>query len=142
MKQHKYNARAGWYTPDVRGPFPKASQPNLIHFDSMLEVKYAKQLELRTCANDILGWERSHENWDFNLRREKPYRANSQIKPDFIYWENDGTQVWVEVKGYARQESLTQIRRAILCYPERKLLIYTKDGTHTAEQYLLLVGRK
>jgi len=141
MIKHKFNARAGWYTADLRGPFPKNSQPGLIHFDSKLEVIYARQLELLTISNGILGWQRSYENWDFNERAPKPYRANSQIKPDFKYWESDGTPVWVEVKGYARKESLTQIRRAIKYFPERKLLIYTSNGTHTPENYLQLVGK-
>jgi len=136
MKQHKYNARAGWYTPDLQGPFPKGRYPNLIHFDSQLEVRFARTLELRTRANDILGWVRNYDAWDFNTKRTTPYRANSRIKPDFLYWENDGTEVWVEVKGMARRESLTQISRAIKYFPERKLLIHTRQGTFTPEYYL------
>jgi hypothetical protein len=152
MKQHKYKARGGWYTRDLHGPITDRDSPyyfgnrdELIHFDSELEVKFAKQLQLRERAGDIIGWKRNYEPWDFNERSTKLFRANSRIKPDFVYWERKQLQVlpvWVEVKGMPRKESLTQIRRAIKFFPERKLLIYTKEGIFDAEHYIQIVRRK
>ena len=64
-------------------------------YDSKFEAGYAQELELRKKAGDIKDWI-SQEVLDLNVNG---YRVCT-YKIDFIIFHNDGTEEYVETKGY------------------------------------------
>ena len=47
--------------------------------------------------------------------------------PDFKIYQNDGTVVYHEVKGYMDSKSATKIKRMAKYYPNIKLIVIQKE---------------
>ena len=133
MKKHKYKAKPGWYDASLT---PCDKKDGVYYFHSQLEVRTAKELQLLKKAGKIIWWKHHPEIWDFNTRRDTPYRANSSYRPDFKVAETEFNMYWIEDKGYNYSGSLTKIKRACKLFPERKLLIKTTNNTYLAKDYL------
>jgi hypothetical protein len=94
-----------------------------IFFRSDWEYRYAKHLEKLKELKQILMWE--HEPKVFWFLEIK--RGTRSYLPDFRVTNNDGSQYWVEVKGYFDRKSITKIKRFYKYYPNEKLVIVDKN---------------
>jgi len=89
-----------------------------VTYDSKKEAKYAEELYLRVCANDIYSW-----------RRQVPLRLNVQghhickAVVDFVIMHNDGSIEYVEVKGY--ETAVYKLKRKLIAalYPDIKYTV-------------------
>lgn len=93
-----------------------------IFFRSGWEVKYAVYLQFLKESHAIKEWE--HEPKTFWFDEIK--RGVRSFLPDFRVTREDGTQYWVEVKGYMDPKSRTKIKRFGKYYPDEKLYIADK----------------
>jgi hypothetical protein len=112
-KPRTFIAKQSWQEIDGRKIF----------FRSDWEHKYAIYLQILKCKNVIQEWE--HEPLIFWFNEIK--RGVRSYKPDFRVTNPDGTQYWIEVKGYMDSRSATKIKRFKKYYPEEKLLVIGKE---------------
>lgn len=91
-----------------------------IYFRSGLELKYAKILQFRLEAGDILNYEYEPETFYF----EGIKRGVTNYKPDFKVYKNDGSHYYIEVKGYLDAKSKTKIKRFRKYFPDEKIILY------------------
>ncbi len=152
MTRPFYNARriksvASWYDAALN---PCDKEHGVYYFRSKLELMCAQRLQIEKQEGRILSWSTGKKmkagHWDFNLNARKPYRANSQYTLDFEVnfsrlWEPKPSMprivesdYWVEVKG--SPQGIIKIERALKHYPERRLMVYDKDGMQPAQAYL------
>jgi len=92
-------------------------------FRSWWEVDYACYLEILRKHNRIKDWEYEPQTfWFENIKR-----GTRSYLPDFRITEIDGSQYFVEVKGYMDKKSLTKLKRMNKYYPEVKILMVKKE---------------
>ena len=76
-------------------------------YDSVAEVIYAKELELRRKARDIKKWERQYKiSFDANGEHICDHYV------DFLVHHNDGTKELVEIKG--KETDVWKLKRQML----------------------------
>jgi hypothetical protein len=73
----------------------KSTQYQGIAYHSKLEAAYAEELTLRQMAKDIKGWDRQVP---LDLKVNGVHITNYYI--DFVIQHNDGSQEFVECKGF------------------------------------------
>jgi hypothetical protein len=79
-------------------------------FDSQLERDWAKYLQFLKEHGEIRRWEYhpcKFSFWEMGYRN-KPY----EYTPDFLVYENDGTKIYQETKGYMEKKDISRFRRA------------------------------
>ncbi len=89
------------------------------YYRSRWEANYARYLEWLKNTKNIMFWE--HEPKVFWFEGIK--RGTVSYLPDFRIWENDGKEVYHEVKGWMDARSKTKIRRMKKYHPTVKLII-------------------
>jgi hypothetical protein len=113
-----------------------------LYFQSMLECRFAKLLELLKgfpeLSESILGhrvarW--GYETRRFDFRRDSPDIENPKLKgksfgavcytPDFQVWTPEGAVIFYECKGYMDKKSFTKLRAFNLYCPSQKLVLVT-----------------
>jgi hypothetical protein len=105
-----------------------------IWFRSRWEANYGRYLEWLKCLGNIREWE--HEPKVFWFLEIK--RGTRSYLPDFRITENDGSQVFHEVKGWMDPKSKTKIKRMALYHPDVKLVVVGRSGYRALEK---MVGR-
>jgi len=119
----------------------KLNKNGKYYFHSKLELETArilyhtKSIYLYFNYGSLISWTHHPEKWDFNTRREKPFRNYSTYTPDFEVKCEHGT-FWIECKGFNYPGSLTKIKRAVELFPERPLFVKTHNEIMTADEYL------
>lgn len=93
-------------------------------FRSSWEANYARYLEWLKVHKQIAEWE--HEPTTFWF--EEIRRGTRSYLPDFRVTENDGRQIYHEVKGWMDDASKTKIRRMAIYYPEVTLIVIDSRG--------------
>lgn len=83
-------------------------------FRSRWERNYARHLEARKSAGEILDW--SHEPKTFWFEAIK--RGTRSYLPDFLVTEMDGSETYVEVKGWMDPKSKTKLKRMAKYHPD------------------------
>ena len=94
-----------------------------MYFRSSWEFYYSLFLEKLKQQKKILDWE--HEPQCFFYEQIK--RGTRSYLPDFRVTYLDGTQEYVETKGYMDSASKTKIKRMRIYYPEIKLRVVEKE---------------
>jgi hypothetical protein len=93
------------------------------YFRSLWEVDYACYLNILRKYKRIKEWEYEPQTFWF----EKIKRGTRSYLPDFRITDQDGSQYFVEVKGYYDKKNLTKLRRMKKYYPEVKLLMVNRE---------------
>lgn len=86
-------------------------------YRSTWEVNVAAYLEFLKNKGEIKEWE--YEPTVFWFETIK--RGVRSYKPDFRVTENDGTQYYIEVKGWMDKKSKTKLKRMRIYYPAIKI---------------------
>ena len=93
------------------------------YFRSWWEVDYACYLEILKRYKRIKEWEYEPQTfWFENIKR-----GTRSYLPDFRITDQDGSQYFVEVKGYMDAKSLTKLKRMKKYHPEVRLLMVNKE---------------
>ena len=104
--------KRGWYECNGKRIFMRSGW----------ELKYARILDARIDAGEILKWEYEAETFEF----EKIKRGTRSYTPDFKIWLPDGSVVFHEVKGWMDAKSKTRIKRMAKYFPDVTLVIISK----------------
>lgn len=108
------NTGAGWFqTADGRR----------FYLRSTWELKYAKYLDFLKGKSLIKDWTYEPETFWFEGIR----RGTNNYKPDFRTEMNDGTVIYVEVKGFWDKKSLTKMKRMAKYHPEVQIKKVDKE---------------
>lgn len=70
---------------------------------------------------EIMKWEYEPDTFDFPVKR-----GTRHYTPDFKVWENDGSVVYYEVKGYMTQKGQTALKRMKKYHPDVKVVLVDK----------------
>ena len=92
---------------------------------------YIKQSGIRTLSNRLKEWQ--YEPYTFWFEDIK--RGNRHYTPDFHIDFTDGTDCWIEVKGYLRPGDRTKLKRFKKYYPEDFKKLWVIVGTDKTETY-------
>ncbi len=93
------------------------------YFRSRWEFNYALYLQLLKTTGKISGWE--HEPRTFWFK--KILRGVRSYLPDFRVIHLNGSQEYVEVKGFMDARSATKLKRMGIYYPEIHIRVVDKD---------------
>ena len=89
------------------------------YFRSRWEANYAHTLQLYLEKGEIKQWEYEPETFWF----EGIKRGVCSYKPDFRVTENNGEQIYHEVKGWMDKQSFTKLKRMKLYHPAIKIRV-------------------
>jgi len=104
-------------------------------YRSSWEVNIAAYYEFLKNKNKIKDWEYEPTVfWFENIKR-----GVRSYKPDFRITNNDGSQYYVEVKGWMDDKSKTKIKRMKIYYPEIKLEILGSDRYKSISKYSSII---
>jgi len=92
-----------------------------IYVRSSWEANFARYLNWMKERNEIKKWEYEADTFDFPIKRGVRFYT-----PDFKVWENDGSIIYYEIKGWMTQRGATAIKRFRKYYPEEKLILIEK----------------
>ena len=106
-----------------------------IYARSRWEANIGRMLELRRASGDIAKWE--HEPITFWF--EKIKRGVRSYKPDFRITENDGSQSYIEVKGWMDARSKTTLSRMKRYHPDVKIDVIESKRYAAIQQQLKTV---
>jgi Protein of unknown function (DUF1064) len=107
--------RSKYHNRRTVGPAPDGGERL---YDSKKEAEYARVLDYRQTAGEVLDW---------TPQPRIPLVVNGvkvcEYRPDFlvIYW--DGVEELVEVKGFATREWRLKSKLLAALYPERRLVV-------------------
>ena len=89
------------------------------YYRSRWEANYARYLQWLKERGEIINW--AHEPKTFWFDGVK--RGTVSYLPDFCVTENNGTEVYHEVKGWMDKRSLTKLKRMKKYHPTVKLIV-------------------
>jgi len=92
-----------------------------IYVRSSWEANFARYLNWMKEKREIKDWKYEVDTFDFPIKRGVRFYT-----PDFKVWENDGSIVYYEVKGWMTQRGATAIKRFRKYYPDKKLILIEK----------------
>jgi len=92
-----------------------------IYVRSSWEANFARYLNWMKAEGSIKKWEYEADTFDFPIKR-----GVRSYMPDFKVWENDGSIIYYEVKGWMTQRGATAIKRFRKYYPEQTLILIEK----------------
>lgn len=93
------------------------------YFRSLYEIRYGRYLEFLKEKRQISDW--FHEPKTFWFETIK--RGHNNYKPDFLVIHLNGSEEWIECKGYMDAGSRVKIQRFNKFFPHLKLRIVEKD---------------
>lgn len=96
--------------------------PKRKYYRSRWEANYARYLEWLRERGEIKSW--AHEPKIFWFEGIK--RGTVSYLPDFCVTENNGTEVYHEVKGWMDKRSITKLKRMKKYYPNVKLVVIAR----------------
>jgi len=114
MPRNNSSWKAGWRTI---GGIKK-------YYRSRWEANYARYLEWLKQKGEIADWK--HEPTTFWFENIK--RGVRSYLPDFLVTENNGKQVYHEVKGWMDPKSKTKLKRMAKYYPDIPILLIDKSA--------------
>jgi hypothetical protein len=91
-------------------------------FRSSWEANIARWLNWRIERGELLSWEHEPRTFTFPA-----LRGAVCYTPDFRVVHADGSEEWLEVKGYETSRDRTKWRRLAKHYPEVKLTVIGPD---------------
>lgn len=91
-------------------------------FRSAWEANYARYLKWLKEQGQIKDWFFEDREWEFPVKR-----GNRFYKSDFRVIENNGDEVFYEVKGWLDKDSRVKLERMERYYPDVKIIVV--DGT-------------
>ncbi len=100
----KYNAKKAVY------------QGHLYH--SAKEAAYARDLDLRVKAGELESWRRQ-----VSVPLAVNGRTICRYIVDFVERYHDGTETYIELKGYPHPVGELKLKLFAACYPDRQLKI-------------------
>lgn len=89
---------------------------------SSYEQNYTRFLQYRVEIGEIKAWEYEPETFYF----EKIKRGCSSYRPDYRITELDGSNYWIELKGFLDPKSITKLKRFAKYFPSEKLILVEK----------------
>jgi len=101
-----------------------------IYVRSSWEANFARYLNWMKERNEIKKWEYEADTFDFPIKRGVRFYT-----PDFKVWENDGSIVYYEVKGWMTQRGATAIKRFRKYYPKEKLILIEKKEYYAISKW-------
>lgn len=104
-------------------------------YRSSWEVNIAAYFEFLKNKKEIKEWE--YEPFVFWFLEIK--RGVRSYKPDFRITNNDGTQYWVEVKGWMDAKSKTKLNRMRIYYPDVKLELIDQKRYYAIAKYSKII---
>lgn len=117
MQIHLKNGRSTWKQEwkDIAG--------KKIFFRSRWEYRYALYLQFLKEHNEISDW--LYEPKVFYFEGVK--RGTTNYKPDFLAIWNNGTEEYVEIKGYETPKDRTKWKRMAKYFPDVRLRVIKGD---------------
>lgn len=107
-----------------------------LYVRSSWEANYCRYLNWLVEMCEIKSWEYEPDTFEF----EKIKRGSRFYTPDFKIFENDGSVIYHEVKGWMDEKSATKLKRMAKYYPEIKIILIDKDAYYAiAEQVKNLI---
>lgn len=116
VTQHRQISKKGWWESNL-------DKGKKYYMRSTWEMNYAHYLDWLKKKKEIKKWEYEPDTFWFNNIR----RGTCSYLPDFKIYQNDGTVVYHEVKGYMDSKSATKIKRMAKYYPNIKLIVIQKE---------------
>jgi len=104
------------------------------YFRSKWEMNIAYYLEWLRTHGEILYWEYEPKTFWFEQIR----RGTRSYLPDFFVREKNGSEYYIEVKGWMDQKSRTKMARMKKYYPNVEVRLYDEDTYKTLKKQ---VGR-
>jgi len=104
-------------------------------FRSRWEANYARYLRMLVEKGQIKSWEFEPKTFVF----VGVTRGQLTYTPDFRITENDGSQVWHEVKGWMDAKSKAKLKRFAKFFPEEKLIVIAQPEYKAIAQYARLI---
>lgn len=92
-----------------------------IYVRSTWEANYARYLNHMRTTGKILDWVYEPKRFEF----DKIKRGSRSYLPDFLVTRLDGSQYYIEVKGWLDQTSKTKLKRMAKYYPSIELEVVT-----------------
>ena len=105
------------------------------YFRSKWEANYARFLNFLVAKKEIIKWEYEVDTFWF----EKIKRGTRSYTPDFKIFENNGSTVYHEVKGWMDDKSKTKLQRMCKYFPEIKIIIIAEKEYRSISQYKSLI---
>lgn len=90
---------------------------------SAWERNLARYYQFLKDNGTILDWFYEVKRFDFPVKR-----GNNSYLPDFLLKEKNGSETWVECKGYMAQKDRVKMKRFLKFYPDHKLVLIDKDS--------------
>lgn len=106
-----------------RGKGGKRADLNDMYFRSSWEANYARYLNFLLDNKEIKCWEYEPETFEFKTIK----RGTRFYTPDFLIKYNNGTEKYIEVKGWMDQKSKTRLKRFKKYFPDKKLEVVDKS---------------
>jgi hypothetical protein len=104
-------------------------------FRSSWEANIAAYFEFLKNKNEIKEWEYETDTfWFENIKR-----GVRSYKPDFKITKNDGTQYYIEVKGWMDSKSKTKLNRMRIYYPSVKIEVLAQDRYREISKYSSII---
>ncbi len=100
------------------------------YFRSSWELLYARYLQFLKQKKDIKDWQYEPTTFWF----KSILRGTRSYKPDFLVIENDGRNVYHEVKGWMDDKSKTKLKRMAKYHPEVHLILVDGDAIKTIKK--------
>lgn len=101
-------------------------------YRSRWEANYARYLEWLKQRGDISDWKHEPETFWFDAIK----RGVRSYLPDFRVWENDGSTLLHEVKGWMDARSRTVLRRMAKYHPGEKIVLIESKSYEQIEKKL------
>src|SRR6185369_4619861 len=106
-----------------RGKGGKREDLDNRYFRSSWEANYARYLNFLVKNKEIKKWEYEVDTFAFGTIK----RGVRFYTPDFKVFNNDGSFIYHEVKGWMDAKSKTRAKRMTKYYPDVKVIIIGKD---------------
>lgn len=107
--------------PHPTGKGGKREDLGGLYVRSRWEANWARYLNFLKKHGAIKAWQYEPDTFYFDVKRGSRFYT-----PDFKIFENDGSIVYHEVKGYLDKASQTKIKRMQKYYPDMKVVLIMK----------------
>jgi len=108
-KKKESNYNSGWIEVGGQRIFVRSSY----------EKNFTRFLQYRVEIGEIKGWEYEPTTFYF----EKIKRGCSSYRPDYRITNLDGSQYWIELKGWLDPKSKTKLKRFAKYFPDEKMVL-------------------
>lgn len=115
-----------------RGAAGKRADLDNRYFRSMWEANWARYLNWMKSRGEIKAWEYEVDTFEFlGIKRGSRFYT-----PDFKVFENNGTVLYHEVKGWMDPKSATKLKRMAMYFPKVKILLIEREQYYAVKNGL------